>query len=600
MVKIIDRIKEQNGQPFYSFEYFPPKTPAGVANLYERVERMGKLEPMFVDITWGAGGSTTDLTLELSSNFQQQFCLETQMHLTCTNISKESIAEALKKAKENGIQNILALRGDPPKGEENWTATAGGFANAVDLVKFIRAEYGDYFGISVAGYPEGHIDWFKETPEISKEHYWKDMLYLKDKCDAGADCIITQLFYDVDIYEQWVKDCRSVGITVPIIPGIMPINTYGGFDRMTGFCKTKVPSAVRQGLDAIKDNEDAVRAFGVQYVTDMCRRLIAGGAPGIHLYTLNLEKACIDILTNLNMLQSAPSRRALPWRARLAAGKTPEDVRPIYWANRPRSYMARTLHWDELPNGRWGDSRGPAFGKLTNYHLGELHIADPEDRKAEWGAEIKGVQDVQSLFARYVEGELKRLPWCAHLDEETHHIKSPLAELNRAGFLTINSQPRVNAAPSDDAVHGWGGPGGYVYQKAYVEFFCSGEHLKGLKEALASYPSMRYSAVNAKGEFETSCTQDITAVTWGVFPDREVVQPTVVSKESFMVWKDEAFGLWLSQWKSIYPEGSPSADLIQGLHDLLFLVTIVDNDFQNGNIFNLFNTAIAKMPVANN
>jgi hypothetical protein len=114
--------------------------------------------------------------------------------------------------------------------------------------------------------------------------------YLKDKVDAGADCIITQLFYDVDIYHQWVKDCRSVGINVPIIPGIMPIQTYGGFDRMTTFCKTKVPAAVRQGLDAIKDNDEAVKAFGVQFVTDMCRQLIANGAPGLHLYTLNLEK----------------------------------------------------------------------------------------------------------------------------------------------------------------------------------------------------------------------------------------------------------------------------------------------------------------------
>ena len=168
------------------------------------------------------------------------------MHLTCTNISKESVTAALDTAKKNGIQNILCLRGDPPKGEEKWQATEGGFNNAVDLVKYIRSTYGNYFGISVAGYPEGHIDWFKDSAEISKDDYWKDMQYLKDKVDAGADCIITQLFYDVDIYLQWVKDCRTVGINVPIIPGIMPINTYGGFDRMIGFCKTKVPEAIRK------------------------------------------------------------------------------------------------------------------------------------------------------------------------------------------------------------------------------------------------------------------------------------------------------------------------------------------------------------------
>lgn len=337
MPKIGDRIKELNGKPFYSFEYFPPKTPAGVANLYERVERMGKLEPLFVDITWGAGGSTTDLTLELSSNFQQQFCLETQMHLTCTNIEKDSVTAALKTAKENGIRNILCLRGDPPHGQEKWEVTEGGFANAVDLVKYIRQTHGDTFGIAVAGYPEGHIDHFKDLPEITPEAYKKDLQYLKDKVDAGADCIITQLFYDMDIYEQWVKDCREIGINVPIIPGIMPINTYAGFFRMTGFCKTKVPQHIKDSLEAIKDNDEAVKKYGVEVVSEMCKRLIAGGAPGLHMYTLNLEKSVLEILTNLGtllspillppfpspvltshllqlgMLKDSSERRQLPW-----------------------------------------------------------------------------------------------------------------------------------------------------------------------------------------------------------------------------------------------------------------------------------------------
>uniref|UniRef100_A0A6U4TV69 MTHFR SAM-binding regulatory domain-containing protein n=1 Tax=Hemiselmis andersenii TaxID=464988 RepID=A0A6U4TV69_HEMAN len=586
MPKIVDKIIP--GKPFYSFEYFPPKTPAGVSNLYERVERMGRLEPLFVDITWGAGGSTTDLTLELSSNFQQQFCLETQMHLTCTNISKESVAEALKAAKANGIQNILCLRGDPPKGEEKWTAVEGGFNNAIDLVKFIRAEYGDYFGISVAGYPEGHIDWYKDEPQISKDNYWKDMQYLKEKVDAGADCIITQLFYDVDIYNQWVKDCRSVGINVPIIPGIMPINTYGGFDRMVGFCKTKVPKAVREGLDAVKDNDEAVKEFGVQFVTDMCRRLIQEGAPGLHMYSLNLEKATIDILTNLGMLKDKSERRSLPWRARIQADGSPkaaEDVRPIYWANRPRSYMARTLHWDEYPNGRWGDNRSPAFGDLTNYHLGEIHIVDEADRRAEWGGDLASPADVHAVFGKYVDGKQKRLPWCCALDKETEGMRANLGALNQAGFLTINSQPRVNAAPSEDPVHGWGGPGGHVYQKAYIEFFCSPETFTKLKGALDGHKTIRYSAVNSKGDYQSTAKGGVTAVTWGVFPDREVAQPTVVSEEAFKVWKDEAFGLWNTQWKSLYPAGSASAGVIQQIHDTYYLVTVVDNDFVNGNIF---------------
>jgi methylenetetrahydrofolate reductase (NADPH) len=485
---------------------------------------MAKLEPMFVDITWGAGGSTTDLTLELASNFQQQFNLETQMHLTCTNISKESVADALVKARAAGIRNILCLRGDPPHGQEKWAAVEGGFNNAVDLVRYVREQHGDWFGISVAGYPEGHIDWFKEgeVSEIAREDYMKDLQYLKDKVEAGADCIITQLFYDVDLYLKWVQDCRDIGISVPIIPGIMPIGTYAGFFRMTGFCKTKIPTALRDGLEAVKDNEDAVKEFGVQVVTDMCRRLLDAGAPGLHLYTLNLEKSSIEILGNLGMLEGASERKALPWRANIK-GKS-EGVRPIFWANRPRSYNHRTEHWDEYPNGRWGDSRWPGFGELTDYHLTKIHAADENDNRIAFGAELTSVQDVNGIFAKFLRSEIKRLPWCAELVKETSPIKFSLARICEAGMLTINSQPAVNGVPSAHAVHGWGGVGGVVYQKAYVEFFCSGAILDGIRSALAMYKSVQYSAVDMKGAFETSSKTNVTAVTWGVFPDREILQ----------------------------------------------------------------------------
>jgi methylenetetrahydrofolate reductase (NADPH) len=315
---------------------------------------------------------------------------------------------------------------------------------------------------------------------------------------------------------------------------------------------------------------------------------------GLHIYSLNLEKASIEILSNLNLLKDATIRRALPWRPRIAkeGQKTvSEDVRPIYWANRPRSYMARTLHWDEFPNGRWGDSRSPAFGELTDYHLSQLHIVDAGDRKSEWGAELSSPADVQAVFVKYVDGKIKRLPWCCGMETETSAMRPALSSLNQAGYLTINSQPRVNGAKSEDPVHGWGGPGGFVYQKAYVEFFCSPEQLASLKSTLASYPSIKYSAVNSKGEYESSSSSATTAVTWGVFPDREVVQPTVVGKDAFMVWKDECFGLWKSQWQSVYEAGSASHGVIQQIHDSYYLVTVVDNDFVGGNILAPFGVA---------
>jgi methylenetetrahydrofolate reductase (NADPH) len=248
-MKIGQKLKqyEEAGSTYFSFEFFPPKTPAGVANLYDRVERLSKLEPAFIDITWGAGGSTAEVTLDLATNFQTNLCLETQMHLTCTNMEVAKIDSALEKARSCGIQNILALRGDPPAGQERWQAVDGGFSHAVDLVsrqpfpknfhtfgslliwllssreslghflaqvRYIKQKHGDYFGIAVAGYPEGHID------AVS---YEEDLKHLKDKVQAGADVIVTQLFYDADNFIKWCADVRAAGITVPILPGIMPI-----------------------------------------------------------------------------------------------------------------------------------------------------------------------------------------------------------------------------------------------------------------------------------------------------------------------------------------------------------------------------------------
>jgi len=254
IIDIVHGLQEDN-KLFYSFEYFPPKTDAGVSKLQGKLERMSSFEfkssnlhpkPLFMDVTWGAGGSTSDLTLKISSDIQAKWATA-QMHLTCTNMPIEKVQVALEEAKKAGIRNIVALRGDPPKGAEKWEAIEGGFSYAVDLVRYIRKNYGDYFGISVAGYPEGH-------PE-SDGGVDADVKHLKDKLEAGADFAITQLFYDTDAYVAWVKKCREAGITCPLVPGIMPILTYGGFKRMTTFCKTHVPKDIADTLEAIKDDE---------------------------------------------------------------------------------------------------------------------------------------------------------------------------------------------------------------------------------------------------------------------------------------------------------------------------------------------------------
>lgn len=232
------------------------------------------------------------------------------MHLTCTNMPVESLEAALQQCKAAGITNILALRGDPPQGQETFTQVEGGFACALDLVRYIRAHHGDDFGICVSGYPEAHPDVIVDDPEAMRKAYWADIEYLRQKIEAGADFVVTQLFYDVDAYLQFVLDCRSVGITAPILPGIMPLMTYGGFKRMTAFCKTRVPQHVLDTLEAIKDNEDAVKAYGVSLGTMMCQRLLAEGAPGLHMYTLNLDKTAVGILRNVGQVPAAPQEGA--------------------------------------------------------------------------------------------------------------------------------------------------------------------------------------------------------------------------------------------------------------------------------------------------
>lgn len=577
-MKIIDKINKalEAKETCFSFEYFPPKTVDGVQNLYERLQRMVLMDPVWIDVTWGAGGSTSDLTLEICETAQNYCGLETMMHLTCTNMPREEIDNALTRAKAAGIQNILALRGDPPRGEE-WKQIEGGFANAVDLVKYIRQQYGDYFGICVAGYPEGHVD------AVSKE---QDIQHLKEKVDAGADFIITQLFYDVDLFLQFVKDCRTLGINVPIVPGIMPIHTYGGFTRMTSLCKTFVPKYIMDELEPFKDNDEEVKKAGVRLCADMCRKLVNGGVPFLHFYTLNLEQSVTHILTDLNLITKEQLYRSLPWSPSKASNRCREDVRPIFWRNRPHSYILRTGSWDEFPNGRWGDYRSPAFGELSDYHLYTPHNKS-QDPSLTWGTP-SSPQDVYNVFAGFCSGEIKQSPFTeAPMASETDVIKEKLVTINRVGFLTINSQPAVNGAPSTDKRFGWGPRGGYVYQKAYVEFFTSPENVQKIIDITKKkFPTLTFHAINAKGEAYTN-TKHTNAVTWGVFPGKEIVQPTVVDSESFVVWKDEAFTVWKS-WAHKYATGTPTRTVLDTMIGSYFLVNVVDNNFIDSDIFALF------------
>jgi len=584
-LKIIDTIRDyqKQGKPFYSFEFFPPKTSPGLHNLYARIDHMAGMEPAFVDVTWGAGGSTSEMSLEISENVQKYMGLNVMMHLTCTNMPKEKLKTTLDKAKKMGMRNILALRGDPPAGQENFEKCNEGFSYGSDLVKYIRDNYGDTFSIGVGAYPEGHLE------AESKE---KDIENLKLKVDAGADFIITQLFYDMDEYFAFLERCSAAGITCPIIPGLLPIQNVDTFKRFVEFTKIKVPRKILDDLHALKQDDEAVKRYGVDLCVSMCQQLQERGNLGFHFYSLNLEKSVRAILEKLNFVDTKVGRRTLPWRPSILPNRTQEDVRPIFWSNRPKSYISRTGQWDEFPNGRWGDSRSPAFDSLNNYYLlsrGMGMTAKNEKLLKEIG-EPRKEQDIFDIFTNYCKGNLKRLPWCeSELHLETDRISKDLVRLNQNGILTINSQPAVNGVDSLDPEVGWGGPGGRVYQKAYVEFFISPKKFAILLQHLELFDTISFQSINHNGECKTNFPgRNVNAVTWGVFPGKEIVQPTIVDYESFLIWKDEAYGLWINEWANLYSSDSPARKVIQNIHDTYYLVNLVENNYFNGDIFKVF------------
>ena len=265
---------EKAKKPSFSFEFFPPKTAQGVQNLYDRMDRMHDLGPSFVDITWGAGGRLSQLTCEMVRAAQSAYGLETCMHLTCTDMEKSKVDAALKEAYKAGCTNILALRGDPPREKEKWEAKSEQFRYAKDLVKYIKDTYGNHFDIGVAGYPEGCDD--NDDQDLLIDH-------LKEKVDAGGTFVVTQMFYNVDNFLEWMQKCRNKGITIPIIPGVMPIQTHASFMRRANWVKCDIPRAYTDALEPVKNDDAAVRDVGKGLIAEMCRKMLDNGIIHIHL-----------------------------------------------------------------------------------------------------------------------------------------------------------------------------------------------------------------------------------------------------------------------------------------------------------------------------
>jgi methylenetetrahydrofolate reductase (NADPH) len=282
------------GRPVFSFEFFPPKTEKGEQNLYAALTELRTLEPSFVSVTYGAGGSTREKTIEIVKRIREEYGLEAMAHFTCVGATVPELRATLDEMEQAGIDNVLALRGDPPAGEETWVKTEGGLEYSRELIELIAGDYP--FAIGAACFPETHIH--AASPEA-------DLEYLAEKAGAGVDFLITQLFFDNALYFDFVTRARASGIEVPIIPGIMPITHAGQVERMAKMCGASIPEGLRRELYARGEHPEAVLDFGVAYATLQCAELLAAGAPGIHFYTLNRSPATRAILSALKL--------ARPW-----------------------------------------------------------------------------------------------------------------------------------------------------------------------------------------------------------------------------------------------------------------------------------------------
>ena len=269
-----------------SFEFFPPKTADGIANLRETRAQLAKFSPEFFSVTFGAGGSTTDRTKESVFEIQAEG-FAAAPHISCISSSKEEIRELLIAYKTKGIKRLVTLRGDVPSGE----VSAGEFKYANELVTFIRQETGDWFHLEVAAYPEFH-------PEALSAA--KDMANFKRKVEAGANSAITQYFYNADAYFRFMDSCRKDGISVPIVPGIMPIYNFTQLARFSNICGAEIPRWLRLRLEAYADDMPSLRALGVDVVSELCKRLLAWGAPSLHFYTLNQAGVISNIINNIS------------------------------------------------------------------------------------------------------------------------------------------------------------------------------------------------------------------------------------------------------------------------------------------------------------
>ncbi len=297
----IDEILAAKDGPVFSFEFFPPKSEEGERNLQRALSELSELEPDFTSVTYGAGGSTRDRTIDIVKSIKGDYGIEAMAHLSCVGATTEQLREIIDEITAAGIDNVLALRGDPPRGETEWRPTPGGLQYSTELIELLSGDY--EFAVGAACFPEVH----PEAPDLAS-----DLRFLSEKVTRGANFLITQLFFDNRLYFDFVREARAAGIEAPIIPGIIPVTNVEQIKRFTSMIAASIPAGLLEQLELRAEDPAAVVEFGVAYATAQCSDLLARGAPGIHFYTLNKSPSTRAILSALKLLR--------PWEQDAAAG----------------------------------------------------------------------------------------------------------------------------------------------------------------------------------------------------------------------------------------------------------------------------------------
>ena len=286
-MKIKDILREKRT---VSCEFFPPREEDGIPAVFRAIDRVGAFNPDFISVTYGAGGSTRDFTERITMQVKGETDLEVMAHLTCVAQTSQEVHGVLERLDEAGVENVIALRGDPPRGQENFVPVEGGFNHATELIEHIREHFG--FGLAAACYPEGHT----ESPDLDT-----DIHYAREKVERGADFLISQLFYDNRYFFDFMERAEKAGINVPVIPGVLPILNTAQIRRFTSLCGATIPPELDQKLEQYAEDDDAVRALGVEYASRQVQELWDEGVPGVHFYVLNRSYSVSRILSNLNL-----------------------------------------------------------------------------------------------------------------------------------------------------------------------------------------------------------------------------------------------------------------------------------------------------------